>query len=98
HNAVIKGGSKMRTPVLTAEWATHYPDTNAVGAGYMATEMNTALMDNPQFDGWVKSRTPAGRWGLPEELAGTAIYLCSKASDYVNGQYIYVDGGMLGVL
>ncbi|PLC51821.1 gluconate 5-dehydrogenase [Pollutimonas subterranea] len=95
---VAKGGIKMLTRAMTAEWATHNIQANAIGPGYMATEMNTALMDNPQFDGWVKSRTPAGRWGLPEELAGTAIYLCSKASDYVNGQIIYVDGGMLAVL
>jgi gluconate 5-dehydrogenase len=60
--------------------------------------MNEALLNNPQFDGWVKSRTPAGRWGLPEELAGAAIFLASRASDYVNGQIIYVDGGMLAVL
>ncbi len=95
---VAKGGIKMLTRAMTAEWAMHNIQANAIGPGYMATEMNTALMNNPQFDGWVKSRTPAGRWGLSDELAGTAIYLCSKASDYVNGQIIYVDGGMLAVL
>lgn len=55
-------------------------------------------MDNPGFDAWVKARTPARRWGKPDELAGTAIYLASGASNYVNGQIIYVDGGMLAVL
>ena len=61
-------------------------------------EIDTALMENPAFDAWVKARTPSRRWGRPDELAGTAIYLASSASDYVNGQIIYVDGGMLAVL
>jgi len=95
---VSKGGVKMLTRAMTAEWATHNIQINAIGPGYMATDMNEALLNNPQFDGWVKSRTPAGRWGLPQELAGTAVFLASKASDYVNGQIIYVDGGMLAVL
>lgn len=95
---VAKGGIKMLTRAMTAEWAAHNIQANAIGPGYMATDMNSALIENPQFDNWVKSRAPAGRWGLPDELAGTAVYLCSKASDYVNGQIIYVDGGMLAVL
>lgn len=95
---VSKGGVKMLTRAMTAEWATHNIQINAIGPGYMATDMNEALLNNPQFDGWVKSRTPAGRWGLPQELAGAAVFLASKASDYVNGQIIYVDGGMLAVL
>ncbi|AHG65737.1 SDR family oxidoreductase [Advenella mimigardefordensis] len=95
---VSKGGIKMLTRAMTAEWAAHKIQINAIGPGYMATDMNEALLSNPQFDGWVKSRTPAGRWGLPDELAGAAIFLASKASDYVNGQIIYVDGGMLAVL
>ena len=93
-----KGGIKMLTRAMTAEWAEHDIQANAIGPGYMATEMNTALIQNPAFDGWVKSRTPARRWGRPDELAGTAIYLASSASDYVNGQILYVDGGMLAVL
>lgn len=93
-----KGGIKMLTRAMTAEWAEHGIQANAIGPGYMATEMNTALIQNPAFDGWVKSRTPARRWGRPDELAGTAIYLASSASDYVNGQILYVDGGMLAVL
>ncbi|MGX9935381.1 SDR family oxidoreductase [Advenella kashmirensis] len=95
---VSKGGIKMLTRAMTAEWAAHKIQINAIGPGYMATDMNEALLNNPQFDGWVKSRTPSGRWGLPEELAGAAIFLASRASDYVNGQIIYVDGGMLAVL
>ena len=95
---VSKGGVKMLTRAMTAEWAAHNIQINAIGPGYMATDMNEALLNNPQFDGWVKNRTPAGRWGLPQELAGTAVFLASRASDYVNGQIIYVDGGMLAVL
>jgi gluconate 5-dehydrogenase len=64
----------------------------------MVTEMNQALIDNPTFDAWVKGRTPAKRWGLPEELVGAALFLASNASNYVNGQTIYVDGGMISAL
>jgi gluconate 5-dehydrogenase len=64
----------------------------------MLTEMNTALVENKAFNDWVVGRTPARRWGRPDELVGTAVFLASAASDYVNGQIIYVDGGMLGVL
>ena len=93
-----KGGVKMLTRAMAAEWAEHGIQANAIGPGYMATEMNTALLENPSFDAWVRGRTPARRWGRPDELAGTAVYLASAASDYVNGQIIYVDGGMLAVL
>ena len=93
-----KGGIKMLTRAMTAEWAQHNIQINAIGPGYMATDMNAALIGNPQFDSWVKDRTPSGRWGLPDELAGTAVYLASRASSYVNGQIIYVDGGMLAVI
>jgi len=95
---VAKGGIKMLTKAMAAEWAQHGIQANAIGPGYMLTDMNQALIDNPEFDAWVKSHTPARRWGKPEELAGTAIYLCSPASDYINGQIIYADGGMISVL
>ena len=93
-----KGGIKMLTRAMAAEWTEHGIQANAIGPGYMATEMNTALLQNPAFDAWVKGRTPARRWGRADELAGTAVYLASAASDYVSGQIIYVDGGMLAVL
>jgi gluconate 5-dehydrogenase len=93
-----KGGIKLLTRSMAAEWAEHNIQANAIGPGYMATDMNQALMDNPTFDAWVKSRTPAKRWGQPEELIGAALFLASAASNYVNGQIIYVDGGMLAVL
>ena len=95
---VAKGGIKMLTKAMAAEWAAFGIQANAIGPGYMLTDMNQALIDNPEFDAWVKARTPARRWGRPEELAGTAIYLCSSASDYINGQIIYADGGMISVL
>lgn len=93
-----KGGIKLLTRSMAAEWAVHGIQANAIGPGYMITDMNQALIDNPEFDSWVKKRTPAGRWGRPDELIGTAVFLASPASDYVNGQIIYVDGGMLAVL
>lgn len=95
---VAKGGIKLLTQGMAAEWAASGIQANAIGPGYMLTDMNEALVANKDFDNWVKSRTPAGRWGQPEELVGTAIFLASSASDYVNGQIIYVDGGMLSVL
>jgi gluconate 5-dehydrogenase len=95
---VAKGGIKMLTRAMAAEWAAHGLQANAIGPGYMLTDMNQALIDNPTFDAWVKERTPARRWGKPEELVGAAVFLASAASDYVNGQIIYVDGGMLAVL
>ena len=93
-----KGGIKMLTQAMTAEWAEHNIQANAIGPGYMLTEMTQPLADDPKFDGWVKARTPSRRWGTPADLIGTAVYLSSSASDYVNGQIIYVDGGMLAVL
>ena len=95
---VAKGGIRMLTRAMTAEWAAHGIQANAIGPGYMLTEMNQALVDDPSFNAWVIGRTPARRWGKPEELIGTAVFLASAASDYVNGQLIYVDGGMIAVL
>jgi gluconate 5-dehydrogenase len=95
---VSKGGIKMLTRAMTAEWAEHGIQANAIGPGYMLTDMNQALVDNPAFNAWVVGRTPAKRWGKPEELIGVAVFLASPASDYVNGQLIFVDGGMLAVL
>jgi gluconate 5-dehydrogenase len=95
---VAKGGIKMLTQAMAAEWAAHGIQANAIGPGYMITDMNQALIDNPVFDAWVKDRTPSRRWGKPEELIGAAVFLASDASNYVNGQIIYVDGGITAVL
>jgi hypothetical protein len=62
------------------------------------TELNRALVENVEFNKWICGRTPAGRWGKPEELAGAAVFLASPASDFVNGQILYVDGGLLAAL
>ncbi|HEJ8089346.1 TPA: SDR family oxidoreductase [Serratia liquefaciens] len=93
-----KGGIKMLTCSMAAEWAEFNIQSNAIGPGYILTDMNAALVDNPEFDAWVKASNPSKRWGKPEELIGTAVYLASDASNYVNGQIIYVDGGWLAVL
>lgn len=95
---VAKGGVRMLTQAMTAEWAEHGIQANAIGPGYMITDMNQALIADEKFDAWVKSRTPARRWGKPEELVGAVVFLASEASNYVNGQIIYVDGGMSVVL
>jgi gluconate 5-dehydrogenase len=95
---VAKGGIKMLTRAMAAEWARHGIQANAIGPGYMLTDMNKALIEDAAFDAWVKARTPSGRWGTPEELIGAAVFLASSASDFVNGQIIYVDGGLLAVI
>ena len=93
-----KGGMKMLTRSMAAEWARHDIQANAIGPGYIVTEMNRALIDDSKFDAWVKGRTPSGRWGQPDDLIGVAVFLASPASAYVNGQIIYVDGGLLAVI
>ena len=93
-----KGGLKMLTRAMAAEWAAHDIQANAIGPGYIETEMTKPLVADPKFDAWVKGRTPSGRWGKPEDLIGAAVFLASPASDYVNGQVVYVDGGLLAVI
>ncbi len=93
-----KAGIKNLTKSMAVEWAASGIQANAIGPGYMLTDMNQALMNNPDFNGWLMSRIPAKRWGRPDELVGAAIFLASSASDYVNGQTIYVDGGMLAAM
>jgi gluconate 5-dehydrogenase len=93
-----KGGIKLLTQSMTAEWAPHGIQTNAIGPGYMLTDMNQALIDNKEFNDWVIGRTPARRWGDAKDLVGAAVFLSSSASDYVSGQIIYVDGGMAAVI
>ena len=95
---VAKGGIKLLSRAMAAEWAKHDIQANTIGPGYIVTEMNEALVRNPEFDAWVKASNPAQRWGRPDELVGTAVFLASAASNYVNGQIIYVDGGWLSVL
>jgi gluconate 5-dehydrogenase len=93
-----KGAVKMLTRAMCADWAGHGIQANGIGPGYFATELNRALMEDEKFDTWIRGRTPAGRWGDVDELVGAAIFLAAPASNFVNGQIIYVDGGVLAVL
>ena len=97
--AAAKGGLKMLTKNMATEWAKHNIQTNGIGPGYFATSQTEPIrVDGHPFNEFIISRTPAGRWGNPEDLAGTAIFLASKASDFVNGQIVYVDGGILATI
>ncbi len=96
--AASKGALKMLTRALAVEWGRHNIQVNGIGPGYFLTEMTRHMAEDPKWDEWVKSSSPAGRWGDPEELVGTAVFLASDASSFVNGQVIYVDGGWLAAL
>lgn len=96
--AAAKGGLKMLTRSMAVEWAQYNIQANAIGPGYFLTDMTRPLADDAEFDAWVRARTPAGRWGRPAELVGAAVFLASAASNFVNGQVVYVDGGMLAAL
>ncbi len=89
-----KGGVRQLTRGMAVELAPHGIQVNAIAPGYFATEMNRALIDNAEFNAWVCKRTPAGRWGQPDELAGLGVFLASGASSYITGQMFAVDGGM----
>ena len=93
-----KGGLKMLTKSMTVEWARYNIQANGIGPGYILSDMTQHLAAKPEFDQWVKSRTPAGRWGTPEDLVGATVFLASPASDFVNGHILYVDGGWLSAL
>jgi gluconate 5-dehydrogenase len=93
--AVSKGGIKMLTKGMATEWGKYNIQTNGLGPGYFVTDMTEALVKDEKFNSWVCSRVPANRWGETSELVGAAVFLSSKASDYVNGHILYVDGGML---
>lgn len=93
--AASKGGVGQMTKALANEWSSRGVNVNAIAPGYMATEMNIPLMQDPARNKLILDRIPADRWGLPEDLVGALIFLSSKASDYVHGILLPVDGGFL---
>ena len=97
--AASKGGLKMLTRNMATEWARHNVQINGIGPGYIATSQTEPLrVDGHPFNDFIIHRTPAGRWGDPEDLVGTAVFLASRASDFVNGHIVYVDGGILATI
>ncbi len=91
--AVSKGGLAMLTRGLAVELAPFGIRVNGIAPGYFKTDLTAALSADADFDAWLRKRTPAGRWGDVEELAGIAVFLASDAASYVCGQILYVDGG-----
>lgn len=96
--SATKGAIVMFSKGLCADLAPHGIQSNAIAPGYFATELTRALVDDEKFSAWVKERTPAGRWGDTRDLVGALIFLASSASDFVNGQTLFVDGGMTAVV
>lgn len=93
-----KGALRNLTRAMTAEWACEGLQINAIAPGYIHTEMTQKLVDDAAFNEWILGRTPARRWGTVDDLVGPAVWLSSSASDYVNGQVIFIDGGMTVVV
>lgn len=89
-----KGAVRNLTRGMCTDWAQHGLQINAIAPGYFKTPLNQALVDDPDFCAWLEKRTPAGRWGNVEELVGAAVFLAGPASSFVNGQILYVDGGI----
>lgn len=96
--AASKGGIVMLTRGMCADLAASGIQVNALAPGYFATDLTRALVDDETFSAWLAARTPSGRWGQVDELVGTLIFLASPASSFVNGQVVYVDGGMTAVV
>lgn len=97
--AAAKGGLKMLTKNMATEWARFNIQVNGIGPGYFATDQTAPIrIDGHPFNEFIINRTPAGRWGNPDDLIGTAVFLSSAASDFINGQIIYVDGGILATI
>ncbi len=97
--AAAKGGLKMLTKSMATEWAKYNIQANGIGPGYFATTQTAPIrVEGHPFNDFIIQRTPAGRWGEPDQLKGAAIFLASRASDFVNGHILYVDGGILATI
>lgn len=102
--AAAKGGLKMLTKNIASEYGEYNIQCNGIGPGYIATPQTAPLREKQEdgsrhpFDQFIVGRTPAARWGTPDDLAGPAVFLASKASDFVNGHILYVDGGILAYI
>jgi gluconate 5-dehydrogenase len=83
---------------MCADWARYGLQINALAPGYLVTELTRPLVENADFSAWLTKRTPTGRWGVPEDLAGPCVFLASAAADFVNGQILFVDGGITSVV
>lgn len=94
--AASKGGVAQLTKALSNEWAKKGVNVNAIAPGYMATDMNTAIIENEERNKQITARIPVGRWGTPNDVKGVLLFLASSASDYISGAVIPVDGGYLG--
>lgn len=102
--AAAKGGLKMLTRNIASEYGEYNIQCNGIGPGYIATQQNAVLRERQPdgsphpFDSFILAKTPAARWGTPEDLAGAAVFLASPASDFINGHVLYVDGGILAYI
>ncbi|MEV8378757.1 SDR family oxidoreductase [Kribbella sp. NPDC056861] len=96
--AAAKNGLGGLTQSMCAEWAPYGLQINGLAPGYLDTDLNASLVADPEFSSWITQRTPARRWGQVDDIVGPAIWLASSASDFVNGQIIYVDGGLTAVI
>ncbi|MGC1516263.1 MAG: gluconate 5-dehydrogenase [Maribacter sp.] len=97
--AAAKGGLKMLTQNMATEWAKHNIQINGIGPGYFATSQTAPIrVEGHPFNDFIINRTPAAKWGNPDDLAGAAIFLASRASNFVNGHVLYVDGGILATI
>ncbi|MGD9288917.1 MAG: SDR family oxidoreductase [Desulfobacterales bacterium] len=93
--AASKGAIRQLTKALAVDWAKYDINVNAIGPGFIQTDLTRPLWEDKSFDKWLKWKTPQARWGKPEDLGNAAVYLASEASDFVTGQTLYVDGGLL---
>ncbi len=96
--AAAKGGLKMLTRAMAVEWGRHNLQTNGLAPGYIRTSLTTPVVADPELARHILARTPAGRWGDPPDLVGAAVFLSSPASNFVNGQILTIDGGLLASL